>query len=53
MASDKLVVVSAAQLDDLLELSRLAVDRIAESDPLRLALLGSISAVRLAATIEP
>ena len=51
--SDRLVVVSAAQLDDLLELARLAVARLDVTDPLRSALAGSVSAVRIGATLEP
>lgn len=53
VTADRLVLVSAAQLDDLLELSRLAAERIPDPDPLRAALVGSISALRLSATIEP
>lgn len=53
IAPAQLVVISAQQLDDLLELSRLAVDRLDEIDPLRAALLGSIGAVRMGATLEP
>ena len=51
--SDRLVVVSAAQLDDLLELARLAVARLDVTDPLRSALAGSVSAVRIGSTLEP
>lgn len=53
IATDRLVVISATQLDDLLELARFAVDRLDEIDPLRTALLGSIGAVRMSATFEP
>lgn len=53
ISTDRLVVISATQLDDLLELARLAVDRLDEIDPLRSALAGSISAVRMSATFEP
>lgn len=53
VTADRLVLVPAAQLDDLLELARLAADRLPDPDPLRTALTGSISAVRQVATIEP
>lgn len=53
MTADQLVLIPAAQLDDLLELARLAAERIPDPDPLRAALIGAIGAVRLAATIEP
>ena len=53
MTADRLVLVRAAELDDLLELARLAADRLPDPDPLHAALVGSISAIRLGATIEP
>lgn len=53
MTADRLVVVPAALLDDLLELARLAVDRLDRDDPLRSALAGSVGAVRTTATLEP
>lgn len=52
-STDRLVLVPATQLDDLLELTRHLVDRLPESDPLRWSLLGATSAVRAAATAEP
>jgi hypothetical protein len=53
IAPGRLVVIPAAQLDDLLELSRLAADRLDDIDPLRLALIGAVGAVRLSAIVEP
>lgn len=53
VAVGRLVVVPASLLDDLLELARLSADRLPDSDPLRSALLGSISGVRCAAILEP
>lgn len=52
-STDRLVLVPATQLDDLLELARLAVDRLPETDPLRSCLLGSVAGVRSAALSEP
>lgn len=52
-STDRLVLVPATQLDDLLELARLGADRLPEHDPLRLSLVGSIGAVRACALPEP
>lgn len=52
-AQDGLVIVGARQLDDLLELVRLAADRLGESEPLASALLGQRAAVYQTATMEP
>lgn len=51
--TDRLVLVRAAQLDDLLELARLAAGRLQQTDPLCLALTGAIASIRLEATVEP
>lgn len=51
--TERLVIISATQLDDLLELSRLAVDALEIDNPLRLHLAGSVASVRLSATVEP
>lgn len=50
---DRFALVPAGQLDDLLELSRLAVDRLPETDPLASALRGATAQVRIAAVLEP
>lgn len=51
---DRLVVVSARELDDLLELSRLAADRLEGADGLiAKELRGSAAAVRRDALMEP
>lgn len=52
-STDRLVVVPAALLDDVLELARLAADRLPNPDPLRAALTGSTAAVRSAIIVEP
>lgn len=52
-STDRFALVPAGQLDDLLELSRLAVDRLPDSDPLTLALRGATSQVRSVAVLEP
>lgn len=52
-STERFVVVPAAQLDDLLELSRLAVDQLPDSDPLALALRGANAQVRVASVLEP
>jgi hypothetical protein len=51
--TDRLVLVPATALDDLLELARLASDRLPEQDPLVLPLRGSIGQVRSTALPEP
>ena len=48
----RLVLVPAGQLDDLLELARLASERL-HGDPVGDALRGSAAAVRANALIEP
>lgn len=48
----RLVLVPADQLDDLLELARVAVDRLPD-DQLSRALRGQISEVRVSALMEP
>jgi hypothetical protein len=53
MISDRLVVISAQGLDDLLELARMAADRLPQEDALHSALIGAISQVRTSATVEP
>jgi hypothetical protein len=52
-STDRLVLVPATQLDDLLELSRCLAERLPESDPLRSSLIGATSAVRACALPEP
>lgn len=51
--TDRLVIISAQALDDLLELARMAAERLPQEDALHNALVGSISQVRTSATIEP
>lgn len=51
--SSGLVLISATRLDELLELSRAAVERLPENDPLASALRGAVAEVRLSAIIEP
>ena len=52
-STDRLVLVPAAQLDDLCELARLAAERLPSSDPVR-SLLGAAAAeVRYGAILEP
>ncbi len=53
VTADRLVLVPAAQLDELLELARLAAERIPDPDPLRAALVGAIGAIRQAVIVEP
>ena len=48
----RLVLVPAGELDDLLELARLASERMG-SDPVGDALRGSAAAVRMSALLEP
>lgn len=49
----RLVVVNARHLDDLLEMARLAVDRLPDTDPLASHLRGAVAQVRLGAVLEP
>lgn len=53
VTAPRLVVVPATELADLLELARLAVDRLPAYDPLCVALLGAWGAVRHALVVEP
>lgn len=50
---DKAVIVPAGSLDDLLELARLAAERLPDTDPLVSALRGRIAQVRVEALLEP
>ncbi len=50
---EKLVMVSARRLDDVLELARLAVGRLPQDDPLTRALAGAVAETRLTAVVEP
>ena len=50
---DRHVIVSAGQLDDLVELASLAAQRLPETDPLTSALRGSIAQVRSESVLEP
>ena len=52
-STDRYALVPAGQLDDLLELSRMAVDRLPDTDPLTSALRGATAQVRVAAVLEP
>ena len=49
----RLVVVSARDLDDVLELARVASDRLPEHDPIASNLRGAIAQVRTSAVMEP
>jgi len=49
----RLVVVNARHLDDLLELSRLASERLPDGDPLATNLRGATAQVRFGAVLEP
>jgi hypothetical protein len=49
----RLVLVNARVLDDLLEMARLASERLPETDPLASSLRGSVAQVRLGAVMEP
>jgi len=51
--TDRLLLIPAAQLDDLLELARLAAARLPEYDALQLALIGAIAEVRISSAYEP
>lgn len=51
--TNRFALVPVDQLDDLLELARLAADRLPETDPLVTALRGSAAAVRSLAVLEP
>lgn len=53
MPAERLVIVSATQLDDLLELARLAAAELPLYHPLRSHLSGSIAAIRVSSTMEP
>ena len=48
-----MVVVNARHLDDLLELSRLASERLPDGDPLATNLRGATAQVRFGAVLEP
>lgn len=50
---DRLVLVPAGALDDMLELARTLADRMPHDDPLALALRGSIGQVRSEIVMEP
>jgi len=52
-STDRFALVPAGQLDDLLELSRMAVDRLPDTDPLTSALRGAAAQVRAVAVLEP
>lgn len=49
----RMVVVNAEQLDDLLELARLAVHRLDPNDQLTRSLASAVSEVRVSSVIEP
>lgn len=51
--ADRFALVPVTQLDDLVELARLASERLPETDPLATALRGAAGAVRFAAVLEP
>jgi hypothetical protein len=51
--TDRLAIVQAKPLDDLLELTRLAADRLPSTDPLVTALKGARAQVLQSATPEP
>lgn len=50
---DRLVLVPAGALDDVLELARTLADRLPHNDPMALALRGSIGQVRAEIVMEP
>lgn len=52
-STDRFVLVPHRELDDLLELSRLAAERLPDTDPLASALRGSRAQVRSIAVLEP
>lgn len=52
-STDRFVLVPYRELDDLLELSRRAVDRLPDADPLTSALRGANAQVRSVAVLEP
>ena len=49
----RLVVVNARDLDDLLELARLASERLPLGDPITTSLRGACAQVRVGAVPEP
>lgn len=49
----RFALVPTRELDDLLELARLAAGRLPDSDSLGVALRGSAAQVRLVAVLEP
>lgn len=54
--ADRIVMIPARSLDDLLELARMAVDRLARlepDDPLTSALRGVIANARAGSILEP
>lgn len=51
--TERLVLVPAAHLDDVLELARLAAERLPPTDPLALALKGAVAQLRSEAVPEP
>lgn len=50
---DRLVLVRAGALDEVLELARLAAERLPQDDPLTFALKGTIGQIRSGVLIEP
>ena len=52
-SQDRLVIVGARSLDDLLELTARALDRLDPTDPLTLGLKGARAEVLASATVDP
>ena len=51
--TDRAVIVQARALDDVLELTSRALDRLDPTDPLTLALRGALGQLRADAILEP
>lgn len=50
---DRWVLVPAKRLDDLLETSRMAADRLPSNDPLTMALKASIADTKISSLVDP
>lgn len=51
--TDRAIIVQARSLDDLLELSQRAADRLDPTDPLTMALRGAIGQTRADLIVDP
>lgn len=49
----RLLIVPARPLDDLLELARIAADRLPDHDPVASSIRGAVAQVRASLILEP